>query len=55
MILAAKIRTTHLNGEKVSDSGWCLSAKLRGWCWWHHSHEAGARVIQVGPLVLEVW
>ncbi len=37
------------------ESGWCLSWKWRGWTLWHHSNEAGARAIQVGPVILEIW
>jgi hypothetical protein len=52
-------RTTQHNGQVTLDRGWLLSVKglrsLQGWCFWHHSNEAGARCIQVGPLVLEVW
>lgn len=45
------------NGETTKDSGWLLSLKLnpRGWTLWHHSNEAGMRVVQIGPLVLEIW
>lgn len=34
---------------------WRITLKPRGWCWFHHLNEAGARAIQIGPLVLEIW
>jgi hypothetical protein len=40
---------------KRKNSGWHLTFKRRGWCWFHHSNEAGMRVVQIGPLVLELW
>lgn len=31
-----------------------LTWTAKGWCLWYHSNEAGMRVVQVGPLVLEI-
>lgn len=59
MTLIGRTRHEEVNGETTRDSGWLLSVKgirhFRGWCLWHHSNEAGMRVIQVGPVVLEIW
>lgn len=55
MKLLSADQTVILNGEKVKEKGWCLSVNPKNWCWWHHSNEAGCRVYQIGPFVLEVF
>lgn len=55
MTIVGRERVVEVNGEQTLDQGWLLSFKRRGWCLWHHSNEAGMRVIQVGFLILEVW
>lgn len=41
--------------SELRNSGLLLSLKPSGWTLWHHSNEEGMRVIQIGPLVLEIW
>lgn len=55
MRLIGRERVVEENGRVVLDRGWLLSLKRRGWCWWHHSNEAGARCIQIWFLILEMW
>lgn len=50
-----RIRTVELNGETVSESGWCLSLHRRWWTLYYRHNEAGCRVIQIGPFILEIW
>lgn len=35
--------------------GFYISLKRHGWCWFYHLNEAGCRVIQIGPAILEIW
>lgn len=55
MTLIGKTWRKELNGDVALNTGWILSLKFRGLCWWHHSNEAGCRVLQCGPAVLEMW
>jgi len=47
------LRRTRVKNE--IRSGWVLSLKLRGKWRIYHLNEAGLRVVQFGPFVLEIY